>query len=42
MGMGRGRGIDNRMTASFMKALAKEQLVPITWMLTGPNSQLVG
>lgn len=30
------------MTESFMKALAKEQLVPTTWIPAGPNSQLAG
>ena len=30
------------MTESFMKALAKEQLLPTTWIPAGPNSQLVG
>lgn len=33
-----GWEIDKRMTESFMKALAKEQLVPTTWIPKGPKS----
>lgn len=39
---GWGWGVDSGMTESFTKALAKEQLVPTTWIPSGPNSQLVG
>lgn len=37
-----GWWLDNRMTESFMTALAKEYLVPTTWIPTGPHSQLAG
>lgn len=33
-----GWEMDKRMTESFLKALAKEQLVPTTWIPKGPKS----
>lgn len=34
--------MDSGITESFVKVLAKEQLLPITWVTAGSNSQLVG